>query len=320
MRTHQPTRPAPGARSHGSAAAALRHLVGSLALGAGSILGGLAFAGGLSPRAALAVDYESHVVTIDASSPYPVPTGFVPADSTGDVIILSEGSTRVLEDSNRYDLGWFGPNGMTRLEAFGQPIANGMSYGALIGGFSTDVADFRFVGRIGAYRLSAAEVGQELHLALNIPESSLSSLEGQVKVTVIYVAEGYADRDQFEITEGTTLPVATGMIAAADDQFVILPYGRLDTGISNFPYTGGDFAPEGLASFNRSGQPYSEGPYGGLYAHYNDAANGFYLGDGGMWRVNTAAGQELRLTLNLDPADLVGSDGSFIVNVIRIPL
>lgn len=314
MRTHQNHQRALVAFHPARAARALRHLAGPLALAAG-----LGLAHGLFPGVVRAVDYESHVITIDASSPYPVPTGFVPADSTGDVIIVSEGSTRAYEQTGRYDLGWFDPNGMARLEVFGQPVGNGMPYGALIGGFSTNVANYRFVGRIGAYQLSAAEMGRELHLALNVPAAESPLLQGQVTVTVIYVAEGYADRSQFEITGGTVLPVATGLVAASNDQFVILPYGRLDTGIPLSQYTDGDFAPEGLASFNRVGQPYTQGPYGGLYAHYSNAANGFYLGDGGMWRVTAAAGQELRLTLNLNPADLVGSTGSFIVNVIRIP-
>jgi hypothetical protein len=71
---------------------------------------------------------------------------------------------------------------------------------------------------------------------------------------------------------------------------------------------------------NRLGQPYAEGPYGGLYGYFVGPTTAFYVGDGGTWKAGLPAfGRELHLNLNLDPSDLVGADGRFIVNVVRIP-
>lgn len=310
MRAHQDTRKLGRASTPQSTKA-----IGARVLALVVVVAAALFA----PQGATAQNYESHVVTIDATTPQPIATGFVPADSTGDVIILSEGNIRVYDSSNRYDRGWFGPNGMTRLQRFGQPISNGMPYGAVVGGFTTMVENYRFVGRLGAFPLDAAYVGQELHISLNMSDADLAAMEGVVKVTVIYVAEGAADRARFLIDDSSTLPIATGLTAVLNDQFVVLPYGMLDTGIT-VNYTGGFFGPDGLPSFNRLGQPYPEGPYGGLYGYFVDAANGFYVGDGGAWRAGAqAAGLEFHLNLNLDPADLVGSEGGLVVNVIRIP-
>ena len=57
-----------------------------------------------------------------------------------------------------------------------------------------------------------------------------------------------------------------------------------------------------------------------LYGYFIDVQTEFYIGDGGTWNVGLPGnGRELFLNLNLDPAQLVGADGRFIVNVIRIP-
>jgi hypothetical protein len=273
----------------------------------------------LAADPALAVDYESHVVTIDATTAQPVGTGFVPADSTGELIIFAEGGYRAFANTGRFDLGWNGPAGMTRMQRGGQPILSGMPYGALVGGFSTNIANYRYVGRMGAFHLLSAHVGKEFRLALNMSSTDLSALEGELTVTVIYVKDGAADLARLEIKDGTTLPVGTGIVATLGDQFIVLPYGAIQTAFPRPAFTDGYFAPEGISHFNRLGEPYSEGPYGGLYGYFVGPSAGFYIGDGGMWKAGIPAnGRELFLNLNLDPADMVGSDGRFIVNVIRI--
>ncbi len=273
----------------------------------------------LTATESVAQDYESHVITIDVNSPQPVGTGFIPANSNGELLILAEGNIKTISQSKRFDDGWFGPNGYTRLMRAGQPISGGMPYGALVGGFSATISNYRFVGRMGAFHLLPAHVGQEFRLALNIPAADVPLLSGQLTVTVIYVADGYPDIARFPITDGTALPIATGLTAAAGDRFVVLPYGTIQTD-AHVGAMEGYFGPEGLPKLNRAGQPFAEGPYGGLYGHFIDPAQSFYIGDGGSWRVLPAeVGLELFLNLNLDPVDLVGCDGRFVVNVIRIP-
>lgn len=266
-----------------------------------------------------AQDYESHVVTIDASSPQPLGTGFIPPNANGEILILTEGTIRGFP-SSRLDDGWFGPAGMTRMQRSGQPIVDGMPYGAVVGGFAAAVGNYRYVGRMGAFHLLPAHVGQEFRVTLNMSAADLAQMEGSVTVTVIFVADGAADIGQFVITDGTTLPLPTGMVAALGDRFLILPYGALQTDRPALLYSDGYFGPGGLPQFNHSGQPYSEGPYGGLYGYFIDAQTEFYIGDGGTWNVGLPGnGRELFLNLNLDPAQLVGADGRFVVNVIRIP-
>jgi hypothetical protein len=287
-----------------------------------SVASGILLAGlvGIIPPAVHAQNYESHQITIDASTAQPVGTGFIPANANGEVIILAEGSVQNYPNAGRYDQDWFGPAGMTRMARAGQPIFGGMPYGAVVGGFTTNVPDYRYVGRMGAFHLLPAHVGQEFRLALNMSDADLAALNGQFEITVIYIADGTANTAMLEIKDGTTLPVPTGIFAAAGDRFLVLPYGAIQTTIPFHLFTDGYFDPAGLPKFNRVGQPYSDGPFGGLYGHFDDAAAAFYIGDSGTWMVGTGvAGQELKLNVNLAPADLVGCDGRFVVNVIRIP-
>ena len=229
---------------------------------------------------AAAQTVESYVVTIDATTPQPVATGFTPSVDTGEVILFAEGNIQAFPSSSRFDDGWFGPTGYTRMQRTGQPIVNGMPYGALTGGFSSTIANYRYIGRMGAFHLDPSQVGQELRVALNMSDADLASISGQVKLTAIYVPDGTSDIAQVTITDGTALPAATGLVAAAGDHFVILPYGTIQTDAQVGP-TEGYFDPEGLTKFNRAGQPYPEGPYGGLYGYFDDPLSDFYIGDGG---------------------------------------
>ncbi|MDM7914493.1 MAG: hypothetical protein ACE15D_07490 [Candidatus Eisenbacteria bacterium] len=273
----------------------------------------------VAPSPAAAQSYESHVVVIDSTTTQPVPTGFIPATSNGEVIILAEGSLRTIDDSNRLTEGWFGPAGETRFTRADQPVVDGMPYGALIGGFSSNIANYRHLGRIGAFHLLPQHVGNEFRVALNMSDADLAILQGQVQVTVLLIEDGYPDMAHIVIRDGTALPVPTGLTAAFGDRWVVLPYGTLQ-GSPNLQFSDAYYTPAGLPHFNRAGQPYPEGPYGGLYGNFDGAPVHFYIGDGGTWRSGTlAVGRELQLDLNLDPADLTGVDGRFEVEVIRVP-
>jgi len=262
--------------------------------------------------------FASNVVTIDASAPQPIGSGIIPPNANGEIIVLAEGDIRGAVFTTRFDQGWAGPAGYTRFERSGQPVANGMPYGALMGGFSANPANYRYVGRMGAFDVIPAYVGQEFRLALNVPPADMPSLEGKVEVTVMWVADGYPDLVQVTLKDGTALPAPTGIVAAAGDRFVVLPYGAIRTNIPG-AFDNAWFGPEGLPRFNRFGQPYAQGPYGALFGVFSGLP-GFYIGDNGTLEVGAGvAGRQLLLDLNLDVADLADSDGRFTVSVLRLP-
>jgi hypothetical protein len=232
---------------------------------------------------ASAQNYESHSIRIDATTTQPVATGFIPTTANGEVIILAEGAVQNYPSDVRFDHDWFGPAGMTRMARAGQPIMNGMPYGAVVGGFSTDIANYRYVGQMGAFHLLPAYVGQEFRLALNMADYDLAALNGSFQITVIYIPDGVATTASIVITDGSVLPVPTGIFAVAGDRFLVLPYGTIQTAVPQLLYSDAYFDPAGLPKFNRVGQPYPEGPFGGLYAHFDDPVAGFYVGDNGTW-------------------------------------
>lgn len=272
----------------------------------------------LASRCCAQVVFASNVVTIDASSPQPVGSGIIPPNANGEIIVLAEGGIRGAVLTTRFDQGWAGPAGYTRLDRSGQPVSNGMPYGALMGGFSANPANYRYVGRMGAFDVIPAYVGQEFRLALNVPLADMPVLEGNIEVTVMWVADGYPDLVQVTLEDGTALPAPTGIVAAAGDRFVILPYGSIRTNVLGV-FDQAWFGPGGLPRMNRFGQPYAEGPYGALYGVFSGLP-GFYLGDNGTLEVGAGvAGRQLFLDLNLDVADLADSDGRFTVSVLRLP-
>jgi len=281
-----------------------------------AVSAGLAFA-----TSSLAQSVESWVVTIDSGSTQPVATGFVPTSSDGVYIILAEGAVQPFPNPTRYDDGWFGPAGQTRLQRSGQPIVDGMPYGALVGGFGTGISDYQFHGRIGSTPLAPANVGHEFHVALNMSDADLAATSGEVTVTVIHIPNGSADAAHVPLNRNAPDLVPTGFTASAGDKYIVLPYGALQCHIWMDDYTRSWFGPEGMIGFNRAGQPQTDGPFGGLYGTYTTDTAGFYIGDGGCWSVQTADyGQELKLFLNLSAADQDSLNGcGFIAHVIRIP-
>lgn len=279
----------------------------------------LALAGTVAPAKAQIPQHWS--VTIDASTTQPVGTGFWAPSGAGDVIIFAEGAVRGPTHPERFEQGWFGPAGQDRYEDAGQPVVDGMPYGALVGGFSSNVPGFQFMGRMGTFSLQPAHTGQQLHLALNLSNADLATLDGQITVNVIYLPPGVGAVSKFVIDHTTPLPLATGLMAAEGDQYVVLPRGGMrDPALANSAYTDGWFGPEGLLGLASPTQPFLDGGYGALYGTYGPAANGFYLGDGGCWTAQIAdQGMELELLINADAASLAGIEGGFVVYLVRIP-
>ena len=272
-------------------------------------------------RSAEAQSVQSYVVTIDASTVQPIGTGFVPANANGDVIVLAQGNVVSGADPSRFDEGWQDASGRTRLDRAGQPITNGMPYGALVGGFSATLANYRFVGEMGSFHLLNAHVGHQFELGLNMSNTDLAAMEGSITATVIYIPAGSADIAKILIDASSPATIPTGLIAGSSEQFIVMPYGALcpTTGSPSL-YTGSCFGPEGLISYNPAGKPRPEGPYGALLGQYNGGGP-FHIGDGGTWSSQPAdLGQELSLLVNLPFADLANLDGSFTVNVIRVPV
>ena len=271
-------------------------------------------------RPAHAQDYESHTVTIDATTPQPVDTGFIPTTSTGELIILAEGNIRVFPSASRYEDGWFGPAGQTRLERIGQPIPDEMPFGALVGGFSANIANYRYVGRMGAFHLEPQYVGQEFRVALNMSDADHAIMEGQVTVTVIYILDGSADLARLEITDGTRSPfqpVSSRRPGIGSSSFLT---GRFRPAFPSFGTRMPISVRKGCRGFNRAGQPYPEAPTAASTHTGSTPRPGSTSATAGP---GTSAPPALEtsshLNLNLDPADLAGADGRFVVNVVRVP-
>lgn len=264
---------------------------------------------------------EMYVVTIDASTTQPVATGFIAPSANGELIVIAEGAFRTLDDGTRSTRGWMGPAGETRLQAAGQPIMNGMPWGALVGGFGTSIPTYQAVGRMGASDLALADVGSEYHLALNLTDEALAAMEGSVTATVLYIPDGSADVAHVDVFATSPRLTPTGLIANEGDLLVVLPYGALRYGIGSGDfYTESWFDPAGRPHFNRTGQPQSDAAYGALLGTYGVEAASFNIGDGGSWTTQIADfGQELMLLPNLSATDQANLEGRFLVNVIRIP-
>lgn len=271
--------------------------------------------------AARAQAVEYYNITIDASTVQPVGTGFIPSTSSGDVIILAQGNEVSGPTSSHFDSGWSDASGRVRLDRVGQPIMSGMPHGALVGGFTTNIANYRYVGEMGSFHLLPAHVGHEFRLALNMSSGDLALLQGSVTATVIFIPTGSADVSRVVFDSSTTNTLATGLIAANEDQFIVLPYGALTpTAPGGSTYTGSAFGTEGLISYSPAGLPRPQGPYGTVLGTFNGGASGaFHIGNGGTFYAQPAdLGLELSIMLNLPSADLPGLDGSIAVNVIRV--
>ncbi|MDM7914494.1 MAG: hypothetical protein QUU85_04400, partial [Candidatus Eisenbacteria bacterium] len=293
-------------------------LAASLLAGAGVAIAALGLVIAAGPARA---DYTQHrVVTIDASTAQPLSTGLIGTQLGEEVIFYAEGSLRVGALPERFDEGWFGPAGQTNWTGTGQPIVDGMPYGALIGGFNGVIGSYQFLGRMGSFSVQPADVGQELRLALNLSDADLASLEGSVTITLIVVPPGSADVSQVTISRTTTLPIGTGLFAATGDRFVVLPYGVMrDPALPNSAYTEGWFGPEGLLGVVSGTQPHTGAPYGALFGQIG-LSNEYWIGDGGAWTTQPSdVGSELMLTLNTDAVSQAGLIGKFVVNVARIP-
>lgn len=263
---------------------------------------------------------ESWTLTIDSSTTQPVATGLFGFDAADDVIVLAEGAVRAGAESEPYDQGWFGPAGHTRLSRFGQPVLNGMPFGALLGGFGADVTQFEQLGRLGAFGVAVGEVGEEFQLALNMSDDDLAALEGSITVTLVYVPAGSADVSEITITAASPDEVPTGLIAGDGDKFVVLPYAAARaSAVGANPYSNGWFSTAGRPQLTRAGQPSATGPYGALYGKYAGGSS-FYIGDGGCWTTQPAdLGQELMVLTNMSAADRATLTGRFVANVIRVP-
>ncbi len=283
------------------------------------VLAGLALLGLVNGTAPAQV-VESWTLTIDSSTTQPVATGLFAFDAADDVIVLAEGALRAGQESEPYDQGWFGPAGHTRLSRFGQPVGNGMPFGALVGGFGSDVTQFEQLGRLGAFAVALTEVGEEFHVALNMSDSDLAALEGSVTITLIYVPAGSADVSEITITAGSPDEIPTGLTADSGDKFVVLPYAAVRANaVGANPYSNGWFSSAGRIQLTRAGQPAVTGPYGALYGRYAGGSN-FFIGDGGCWITQPAdLGQELMLLTNMSAADRATLVGRYVANVIRVP-
>lgn len=284
------------------------------------LLGAMALAFALTsvPRVE-AQEVEAWVVTIDALTTQPVVTDFVPASTAGSYVVLPQGAIHVFDDPNRYDLGWFGPSGQTRLQRTGQLVFGDMPYGALLGRFGAN--PWTFVGSSGAATVQPVDVGEAYEFALNMSGTDLAGLEGSCTVTILHVPDDSADVAQVAIRPDGPHVVATGLVANEGDQFVVLPYGTMRLPLAGHPFTDGWFRAEGQVDFQRAGQPLVDAPFGVVGGTFTGfAEDGFALGDGGCFAAQIVDyGDEFSVFANMTAADLASAEGRFLVNVLRVP-
>ena len=264
---------------------------------------------------------ESVVIRIDSSTVQPIDTGLVPTE-TGELIVVAEGAVQPFSTSTRLTEGNFGADGETRFARTGQPIFDGMPYGAVIGRLgSGTLPTFQFLGSVGVTTISTNDIGDELRLGLNMSDADLAGMTGAVVVTAIFVPDGSPEVAQIDLHASSAYPVPTGLIAEPGDNYVTIALGGVRQSIlSGDGLIDGWFGPPGKIRFNRSGQPLSEGPYGGVYATYSVPGAGFFLGDAGAWSTQPAdGGAELSVFLNMSETDQAAINGTFRVWVIRLP-
>lgn len=272
---------------------------------------------GLVVRPALSV--ESVVVRIDNTVVQPVSTGLV-LSGTGNLIFITEGNLQPFPTTSRLTDGNFGPDGETKLQRAGQPIVDGMPYGALVGRIgSGTLPNFQFLGATGIDDVTTSNTG-ELRLALNMSDTDLAGMAGEVVVTAIFVPEGSQDVAEIELDASSAYPLPTGLIAESGDEYAVLAAGTVrHPTVAHDEIVDGWFGPAGKLMFNRTGQPEGEGPYGAVYGTYSTATQGFYLGSAGTWSAQPAEiGRELSVFLNMSEADHSVVEGSIKVWVVRM--
>ncbi|MBD3337016.1 MAG: T9SS type A sorting domain-containing protein [Candidatus Eisenbacteria bacterium] len=287
----------------------------------GLVLAGFGIAclawGWTSPGQAQSV--EAVTVIIDSQTTQPVGTGLI-ADSSADFLLFfAEGGHRT-----PYPIwtgGWWPPTGATHLWRVGQPNLEGMAFGTLIGDFGGSLGDAHYLGDRGQFEIQPAHVGDEFFVGLNMSDDDLANMEGQVVVHLLYLPDGTAESEVFELSPQSGQPVATGFtVADVGDLFVAFPYGAFRR-LPADDYTHGWFGPDGYPNLFRAGMPLSRGPYGSVLGTYGSTLSvGFNIGDGGSWITSSVdLGDELLLGLNMSDSDLAGGTGQFKVNVIYVP-
>jgi len=260
----------------------------------------------------------SYNIQIDSSTTQPVGTGFIPTTAGDHVLIIAEGALQPFPSSSRVENGWIGPDGTTRLQRVGQPVTDGMPYGALISGTGS-ISSFQFLGSYGSSTVQSGEVGSEFKLALNMDDDDLLACEGTVSITLVHIPAGDPNVVKTILDSSSGSVVGTGLIAEAGEKFMVLAYGA-GKGFGSTRLNEAWFTAAGEIDFNRVGQLYPQGPYGGLYGSLTGGSTGFYIGEAGSWQAQSADnGDELSLALNMSAADAAAMEGRFVVFTIRIP-
>lgn len=265
---------------------------------------------------------QAFTVTIDASTVQPVATGFIPTESNGSVIILANGCAQTHDGGVRMDRSYFNAAGMLRLQVAGQPGPTDMPWGALMGGFDTNMANYRYLGRQGAVELIAPNVGHELYVALNVSAANLPNMTGQITATIIYLPPGSNNVAQIDIDNTSPHNNPTGLIAGANDEFIVLTNGALRNSARFIsPFSGSWFGADGQPGLIQVVRPHQAAPYGAAFAAYaGGVGTGFNLTDGGCWESQPAdVGQELTLYLNVPAGDMVNLEGTMHLTVIQVP-
>jgi len=266
---------------------------------------------------ATGVAVEHITVVIDDATVQPIGTGLVPTSTDVTFAFITDGGSRSIP-TDPLTNGYFGPSGETRLIRVGQPITDG-AYGALWGCFGPGSGCF-YVETNSAFGTQPVDVGEELHVGLNMSDADLLALEGTVVVHILMIPdEAPVNARFFIINQDTVQPIPTGLVADDQDLFVVLTQGSLKF-LLDRPLLRGWFGAEGLCRLRRTGQLMSDMPYGGVLGTFNSTlAGGFYIGDGGAWDTQGSdLGDELHIGVNMSDSDLSATVGALQVAILEI--
>lgn len=130
--------------------------------------------------------------------------------------------------------------------------------------------------------------------------------EGAVTVTLILDAS-------------SPRPLGTSLVANGEDFFLVTAEGAVRV-VTGFPISRGWFDPSGLGRLRRTGQVFSDMPYGSVIGTFGSTLGlGFYVGDIATWDAQPVdVGDEFKVGLNMSVADQGGMDGFFQVHVVKI--
>lgn len=265
---------------------------------------------------ALAID--TFQITITRNSPASIPTGLIMKEG-GHILVQAEGAIRNLSGLP-FTNGWLDPSGLGRIERSGQLVSN-CPYGILLGEYGSNLSSGFPLGEFAMVRPPAQYEGQEFYIGLNMSPEDLSGIDGAFIVHLTHYTDEEAIDYTYTLDANSPRPKGTGLFAETEDQFMVIGQGAARV-ITFTPVNRGWFDAAGFGVLSRTGQIFSDSPYGCLLGTFTDSlSTGFYIGDAASWTPQPEdIGHELMLGLNMDDDDQAGMSGQIVAHVLKISI